>query len=280
MKINRLIFLLLLLPMSVFSQEVKLAKTFPSIEMTAVKMVDQTTLYRIDTIHVRLGKYTLDEISCNVLLKDMNGNGRFNDQGVDEIGLLDQYTDTIYHSYQGGLSCGKINKNPAVLVDDMLLRVDEISDDGSQIKFTEVEEGTLIALAWTITYLPYAQLKTLSGKETNLVDYLQEEKYIYIEFWGTWCEPCINLMPEIQKINSLYKEQVKIASLNYGDKLEDVITFVKRNKLNWEQLLVDRSVLSKFSVTTVPRGILFDKTGKLIDMDISPSELKKFLENL
>lgn len=276
---KRIFIFLLLTPIISFAQKVNLNKSFSSTEMTAVKMIDQTTLYSIDTINVKLGKYDLGEIACNIVLKDINGNGKFNDVGIDEIGLLDQYTDTIYHSYQSGLSYGKLNEAPAIMVDDILLEVESISDDGTEIVFKEVDGGTLVALAWTITYLPFLKMRKFSGEEVNLVDYLQDEKYIFFEFWGTWCEPCINLIPEIRKIEKLYRDKVKIVSLNYGDNFEDAAAFIVRNKLEWEHLIVERAVLEKFSVTTFPRGILFDKTGKLLDMDISISELEELLES-
>lgn len=273
-----ILILLIIIPFISSAQTVELNKSFPSTEMTAVKMMDQTTLYRIDTINIKLGTYDFEEIGCNVILKDMNGNGKFNDIGIDEIGLLDQYTDTIYHSFQPGLSYAKLNDSPAIMIDDILLKVEKIADDGSEIVFKEVEEGSFVALAWTTTYLPYIELMRFSGEEVNLVDYLHEEKYIFIEFWGTWCEPCVKIIPEIQKVEKQYRDKVKIVSLNYGDKFEDAAAFIVRNKLEWEQLIVDRNVLSKFSVTTFPRGILFDKSGKLIDMDASINELKELLE--
>ncbi len=75
--------------------------------------------------------------------------------------------------------------------------------------------------------------------------YLQQKNdttYI-INFWATWCKPCIKELPAFEKINEQYKGQkvkVVLASLDFPDKVEkQVIPFIKKYDLKSEVVLLD-----------------------------------------
>lgn len=75
--------------------------------------------------------------------------------------------------------------------------------------------------------------------------YLQKKNdttYV-INFWATWCKPCVEELPAFEKINEQYsgqKVKVILASLDFPDRIEkQVIPFIKKYNLQSEVVLLD-----------------------------------------
>ena len=90
-----------------------------------------------------------------------------------------------------------------------------------------------------------------NAQSVDVIKYKQLEEYFdkkndtlyVINFWATWCKPCVEELPSFEKINAEYKNQkvkVILISMDFKSKLDDrVIPFVKRNKIASKVLLLD-----------------------------------------
>lgn len=71
----------------------------------------------------------------------------------------------------------------------------------------------------------------------------EEEDQIYvINFWATWCKPCIQELPYFEAAQNRYKDDVKVIllSLDFSNKLESqLIPFVKKNSIESQVILLD-----------------------------------------
>jgi peroxiredoxin len=110
-------------------------------------------------------------------------------------------------------------------------------------------------------------LKDLDGKETKLSEHLGE-KIILINFWATWCLPCIKELPHLQKIYASYqdKEFIMFAiSVDGPDTLAQVRSFVNRNNYNFPVLLdTESKVVALYNPRVLlPYTILIDKEGQI-----------------
>jgi thiol-disulfide isomerase/thioredoxin len=111
-------------------------------------------------------------------------------------------------------------------------------------------------------------------------------KYILLDFWGTWCNPCIALIPELKALNSVFGDKnLTIVSVAYDRKTQKVIDFVKKEQMNWEHVFVNQtqpdknSLVEKLKVTSVPTTILIAPDGKIIARNKTMNELKEILKN-
>ncbi|MEM7086103.1 MAG: TlpA disulfide reductase family protein [Bacteroidota bacterium] len=90
------------------------------------------------------------------------------------------------------------------------------------------------------------------GKEIVSYDYdafdlaflQQEDDKIYVlNFWATWCKPCIKELPAFERLNAQYKDQnveVVLVSLDFPQKLESaVVPFVNKKELKSKVILLD-----------------------------------------
>ena len=124
----------------------------------------------------------------------------------------------------------------------------------------------------------------IEGKEWSLKDF--RGKYVYIDLWATWCNPCRREFPFLKQLKADFEdaEIVFLGLSTDGDKSkwEDMI---KSGELSGVQLYIgpQSSFQKAYNVEGIPRFILLDKEGKIISNDMSrPSseETKAFLENL
>ncbi len=101
-------------------------------------------------------------------------------------------------------------------------------------------------------------LKDLDGQEVSLSDY--KGKKVFLNFWATWCKPCKEEMPEMEKIHQNY-EDVAILAINL-DTDEDIQGFMDEHGLSFKALLdVDEEVNKQYQVVSIPTSFFIDEEG-------------------
>ena len=116
---------------------------------------------------------------------------------------------------------------------------------------------------------------------------------IYIvNFWATWCKPCIKEMPYFERINSDYaKDKVKVVfvSLDFPDKLESqVIPFLEKNNIQSQVVLLDDAdanswipKVSKEWSGAIPATIIYNSTTrKFYERSFNYEELENELKTI
>jgi peroxiredoxin len=113
-------------------------------------------------------------------------------------------------------------------------------------------------------------LKGLNGDKTKLADNIGE-KIILINFWATWCLPCIKELPHLQKIHETFQDEDFIMfaiSVDGPGTLAQVKSFLNRNSYKFAVLLDTESKVSSntFLESFLPYTILIDKEGQIHHM--------------
>jgi peroxiredoxin len=116
--------------------------------------------------------------------------------------------------------------------------------------------------------------KTTDGKEWRLRDQLG--KVVMLDFWATWCGPCVASIPDLNQIYEKYKTRndFVIVGISLDAKKEDLDAFCKEQHLPWIQLFEkgavwDNSIARAFEIHSIPSLWMIDKNGNVIEMDIS-----------
>ena len=106
-------------------------------------------------------------------------------------------------------------------------------------------------------------LKDLDDNNIALSDY--RGKVVFLDFWATWCPPCVMAIPEVEKLYEEYKdnENVVIFGINMAENRNDIDKFLTKNKINYRVLLGDNKTASKFSIRGIPTFIIIDQDGKI-----------------
>lgn len=106
--------------------------------------------------------------------------------------------------------------------------------------------------------LPHNEYKTLDGSDIfNLYDL--EESFLLIDFWATWCGPCINAMPKLHDLQEQYKDSdFAIVSISVDDDVDRVHSFRNEWEMPWyhghEEF--EGSKLKEMGIDGIPHYVL------------------------
>jgi len=119
---------------------------------------------------------------------------------------------------------------------------------------------------------PDFTLPTLDGKEVKLSDYAG--KIVFLNIWATWCAPCKEEMPSMQKLFELMRgKDFVMLTMSIDEKKETVEAFMKENKLTLPVALDQQQKVSPlYRITGVPESYIIDKSGMVIHHLIGPGD--------
>jgi len=119
---------------------------------------------------------------------------------------------------------------------------------------------------------PDFEMITSEGKKVKLYDYIGKSKYVVLDFWASWCGPCIASMPHLKTLSEKYKEKgVEIIgiSLDTEDYKQAWLNAVKRINVPWVQLSdlkgQDSELGKAFAISDVPYTVIVDTQGVILD---------------
>lgn len=113
------------------------------------------------------------------------------------------------------------------------------------------------------------QLKDATGKTVSLEDY--KGKIIFVNFWATWCPPCIAEMPSMQKLSTDYQDKIVFLFVT-TDSFEKANAFMNKEKLT---LPVYQSVTNPpldLESSAIPATYLIDQSGNVIVAKIGAAD--------
>lgn len=113
-------------------------------------------------------------------------------------------------------------------------------------------------------------LADIQGKKVTLSGL--KGKVVLVEFWATWCPPCRDSVPEMNKLYNKFRsrnfELLAIAVDRGGDVPSVLGTFVKENEITYPVLVDDDKASSSFGVTNIPVIFIIDKHGNAVKKQI------------
>jgi len=109
---------------------------------------------------------------------------------------------------------------------------------------------------------PDFSLKALDGKTYKLSDL--KGKVVLLDFWATWCPPCREELPIIEKLHQEFKDKNLVVLGISNEDRQTIENFLKNNRLTFPILIDEREKVGKsYKVVAIPRVLLIDKTGKI-----------------
>jgi thiol-disulfide isomerase/thioredoxin len=110
---------------------------------------------------------------------------------------------------------------------------------------------------------PALALQDLKGKTHKLEDY--RGKVVMVQFWATWCPPCLKEMPAMQRLDQkMAGKPFAILAVNMGETGKDVSDFVNKMKINFTVLMDEEgNGVGAWKVFVAPSTFLVDPRGNI-----------------
>ena len=160
-------------------------------------------------------------------------------------------------------------------------RVTPARDDiASFIKTDEIDKSLVPG-----QIAPNFTLPDLSGVEFALHNVASENDLVLVDFWASWCGPCIAVFPELKELYSSYRDdgfEIIAVSLDSTNEIWEEASV--EHELPWIDLgdIAERGegpVAKAYGVISIPKSFLVDKHGCINHRDLSPEDLETVLKS-
>lgn len=246
-------------------------QTKQMIEQYITKGKPYADFYLDQQKNIRVGDFVYQQDSIRIGIMDYNMNGKYNDLDSDRI---------VIGEYDGAIN-GTEEASGAVVLDTITyfhgtnygFEVIEVADNGTSISIKPTLSDNIERRITEGQPVSDYTFKLLSGEETSIYDFLDGEKMLYLNFWANWCAGCHQEVDDLKRINSDYSDKVTLVSLNYNEDAQKIETFLDKYDVEWLNGYSTPEINEELFIQGLPRNILIDPSGKIIEMNIHPSVL-------
>ena len=124
-------------------------------------------------------------------------------------------------------------------------------------------------------------VKDNDGKEVTLASLREGKKYVLIDFWASWCNPCRKEIPNLKNLYKLYGDKgFQIVSISIDKKKAEWEKALEEEQLPWPNFLDETGVADLYKVRFVPTMYLIDAQGTLVGENLRGQALADKLKEL
>jgi thiol-disulfide isomerase/thioredoxin len=199
------------------------------------------------------------------------------------------FREEVYSSLSGVSAYGSHSNAFQIILD--------AADDEYKIKNKEWIESTLEKLKedpskdnlrTKLINKPYIDFtfQTPKGETKKLSDYVGKSKYLLIDFWASWCGPCIAEIPDLKKVYDKYKrEEFEIISISLDETKAAWLSGLNKIDAPWIHLCdfqgkKSSQLTETYAIQAIPLKVLLDEKGHILSVNLSGSTLGNVLKKL
>ncbi len=177
--------------------------------------------------------------------------------------LIVEYSDTPYPEFDLAYQQFKNDSINPTVKENTIRRVDETR---AKLKRKKNEWNTVLSSA---------KIKSIEGKELVLSDVIKNKKFIIIDCWATWCQPCMKQKPYLEEFEEKYKDSISFVYLSADEDYSKWENYIKATKPHADnQFFLVNSFKSAFAtffnIDAIPRYIFLKNEGKDIVSSAMP----------
>lgn len=163
--------------------------------------------------------------------------------------------------------------DPQELIDAYEVLSDKLKDS-PQIRSIYEKNKSMLT---TAEGLPFVDFTITNAQGTqSLSDYVGKGKYVLVDFWASWCGPCLRETPYIVELyNKYHKQGLDVLGVAVWDKPEETLKKIEELKLPWPQIIdAQRIPTELYGIQGIPHIILFGPDGTILARNLRGEAMK------
>lgn len=105
----------------------------------------------------------------------------------------------------------------------------------------------------------------LDGRRHSLADVAGRGRYVLIDFWGSWCGPCVRAIPELKKLREEYRDDVLyVLGVTVNDPVANTRAAVERFGVSWPCWVGTDAIARTYGISAVPTLVLISPDGDVL----------------
>lgn len=169
----------------------------------------------------------------------------------------------------------------------ILEKLDEFPEKFADNHIVVKMRTTAEALARTAEGKQYVDfsLPDINGNDLSLSDVIGPGKYVYVDFWASWCGPCLAQLPDLREVYAKYHEKgLEIFGVSLDSDRGSWVKSTKDNLMDWYHVSGLQGwncpVVKEYGVTFVPTTLLIGPDGTIIAKHMHGKMLEEKLAEL
>jgi thiol-disulfide isomerase/thioredoxin len=158
--------------------------------------------------------------------------------------------------------------NDTIMIGNTHYKIDSINRNISKLYFKQLYINEKVYGNTIGGILKNYTLEDLQEKSFKINEVSNQKKYTLLEFWGTWCAPCLELTQKLKKIAVSKSSKCNIISIAVDDDPKKVAQYVKNKKMNWSNAFIDINsnsfIRKELQIEQFPTIILIDSNNNIL----------------
>ncbi len=128
-------------------------------------------------------------------------------------------------------------------------------------------------------------MQSPEGKTVKVSDYVGKNKYTLIDFWASWCGPCLREMPNVVKAYTNFHDKgLEIVGVSLDNKKDAWVNAIAKQNMPWPQMSDlkgwESAGAAAYNVRAIPSNVLVSQDGKIVAKDLREEALQEKLAEL